>query len=180
MILNSDGSVYRTVGSLQNYDPKNPDLALFSSFDEEQIELYGSPILYYECLIQFQSLDKLYLEDRSKIFSPKSITLFALYEPVPSQQSQGIFGIDGLGDNIFEVNYNAIVRKLGHIPKVGSRILTPLHQESWVIVQINGGEYRNWSQLRLTIICQKFQENITTEESKMNPINPLKDFSATN
>jgi hypothetical protein len=66
---------------------------------------------------------------------------------------------------IFEMNYRETLQKIGHVPKIGSRIFTPHKSESWVIVQRNDGEFKMWGQLRLQLICQKFQES-TTDNSK--------------
>jgi hypothetical protein len=106
MLKNPDGTPYCTTGSIQQFDPESPDHKLFNSWDEEIIRMGGSPIFYYEVFIQTATMDPLYMEDRSKIWSPVPLQLQALYEPIPSQNAMGAFGFDGPDEMIFELNYN--------------------------------------------------------------------------
>lgn len=164
MILNADGTSYNTVGSIQQFDPENPELCLFDLWDEEIIRMGGSPIFYYEVFIQSGTVDPLYLEDRGKIFSNNPIQLYCTYEPVPSQNSVGTFGLDSPDEMIFEFNYRSVLKTIGHPPKIGSRLFTPHLRENWVIIQRNLGEFKLWGALRLQILAQKFQESVTTKE----------------
>jgi len=176
MLRDQNGNCYRTAGSMQQFDPNNPDLNLFNHWDAESIRIGGSPIYYFECLIQPQSIDQLYLEDRGKIFSQIPVELYAFYEPIASQNAQGTFGIDSPDEMIFELNYDYVLKTLGHPPKVGSRIFTPHLRENWVIVQRNTGEFKMWNVLRLQILAQKFQESVTTGEGKVTQNSKVPDF----
>ena len=73
---------------------------------------------------------------------------------------------------MFDMNYADVLKKIGHPPKIGSRIHTPHRNEDWVIIQRNIGETMLWSKVRLQVLCQKFQENITTGEGKVSNKKP--------
>lgn len=173
MIRNPNGSCYQLSGSLQQFDPENPEFNLFNLWDQEVIQQGGSPIYYYEVMIQTQTVDPLYIEDRGKLWSPVPVQLWGYYEPVASQNAQGLFGIDAPDEMTFEFNYRDVLKRIGHPPKVGSRLFTPHKGENWVIIQNADDEFKMWGQLRLKIICQKFQESKTT--SGVNP-QPNVDF----
>jgi hypothetical protein len=168
MLRNSDGSIFHAVGSMAQFDPENPELCLFNSWDQEAIKIGGSPIFYYEVMIQIGSLDRLYREDRGKLWSPVPVQLWAFYEPKPPENLQNVFGIDAPTEMMFELNYRSVLDTLGHPPKVGSRIYTPHKQENWVLIQRNTGEYKLWGELRLQLLCQRFQESVTTGEGKVS------------
>jgi hypothetical protein len=78
---------------------------------------------------------------------------------VPSQNMQTAFGIDSPDEMIFELNYRATLREIGHAPKIGSRLFTPFLKENWVIVERKTGEYKMYGVVRLLLICQRFQED---------------------
>lgn len=180
MIRNSDGTPYKPVGSLEQFDPDNPERCLWNDWDAEIIKIYGSPVFYYEIFIQTGSLDKLYREDRGKIWSNNPILLHASYEPVVAQNYQSAFGIDSPDEVIFDFNYRELIQKIGHPPKVGSRIHTPHRNENWVIIQRNVGEQMLWSQMRMQVLCQRFQESITTGEGKVSQKKPDFDLNELN
>ena len=167
MIRTNGGKPYKAVGNLQQFDPENPEHCLFNLWDEEVIKIGGAPIYYYEVMIQIGSLDRLYREDRGKLWSPIPIQLWAIYEPIPPQNMVNPFGIDAPDEMIFELNYQAVLRDVGHPPKIGARIHTPHKREDWVVVQRNLGEYKMWGEIRLELICQRFQESVTTGEGKI-------------
>jgi hypothetical protein len=175
-LRNCDGSPYRVSGSLAQFDPDNPEHLLFNMWDEEAIRIGGSPIMYYEVFIQSGTVDPLYKEDRGKIFSDSPIPLYGYYEPVPSKNLVNAFGIDSPDEMIFEFNYAAVLKAIGHPPKIGSRLFTPHLREHWVIVQRNMGEYKMWGNLRLQLLAQRFQESVTTGEGRVTqkpPEHPL-------
>jgi hypothetical protein len=144
------------------------------------MKIFGSPIFYYEVFIQTGSLDKLYREDRGKIWSNNPITLYASYEPIPGQNYQNAFGIDSPDEIVFDVNYREVLDKIGHPPKIGSRIYTPHRKEDWVIIQRNVGETMLWSQLRMQILCQRFQESATSGEGRVTEKKPDFDINQLN
>lgn len=174
-IKNCDGTPYKLSGSLDMFDPTNPEHFLLNSFDSELIDIASTPILYYEVFIQVKNtMDPLYREDRGKIWSTTPVTLKGYYEPIPSQNYMNMFGIDAPDEMQFQFNYRDVLKAVGHPPKIGSRIYTPHKGENWVIIQRNTGEYFLWGELRLTIIAQRFQESVTTGEGRVtqspNPI----------
>jgi hypothetical protein len=172
MLLNSDGTPYKAVGSIQQFDPDNPEHCLFNQWDAEIIRMGGTPIYYYEIFINLGTLDELYREDRGKIWSSIPIELYATYEPVPSENFQNQFGIDAPTELKMELNYREVLDILGHPPKIGSRIHTPHKREDWVIIQRNTGEYKLWGEIRLELFCSRFQESVTTGEGKVTQKKP--------
>jgi hypothetical protein len=163
-LRNLDGTPYRTAGSIQQFDPENPEHNLFNLWDQEIIKAGGSPIHYYEVFIQKATADPVYREDRGKLFAPVPIELWASYEPVEQQNFQSAFGIDSPDEVKFELNYRAVLQAIGHPPKVGSRIFTPHKRENWIIVQRKLGEYKMWGELRLMLICERWQESLSTPD----------------
>ena len=172
MLFNADGTPYKVVGSMQQFDPGNPEQNLFNQWDEEIIEMSGSPIFYYEVFIQSQTIDPLHREDRGKLWSPIPVQLWAYYDPVEQQNFQGTFGIDSEDDVTFELNYRAVLNTLGHPPKVGSRIYTPQKRENWEIIQRKVGEFKLWGELRLKLLCTRFQEDVATGEGQVKQATP--------
>lgn len=172
-IKNCDGTPYQLSGSLDLFDPQSPDHALVSSFDSQLINIAGTPIFYYEVFIQtHNTLDRLYREDRGKIFSNNPIQLRGYYEPIPSQNFLNQFGVDSPDELQIQFNYNDVLKAIGHPPKVGSRIFTPLKSENWVVIQRNAGDFFLYDQLRLTLIVQRFQESVTTGEGRVTQKRP--------
>lgn len=171
-IKNSDGTPFCLSGSLQQFDPENPDYQLFNCWDAEIIRIGGSPVFYYEVFIQPQTVDNLYIEDRGKLWSPIPVQLFCFYEPIANKNFQGPAGIDAPDEMVFEFNYREVLKTIGHPPVVGSRLFTPHKRENWVVIQRNDGEFKGWGQLRLQLICQKFQESVTTGEGRVTQPQP--------
>jgi hypothetical protein len=169
---NLDGSPYQLRGSIQSYDPCDRTHDLFNLWDQEAIKRGGSPSYYYEVVITPNMIDPVYLEARSKIFSNNPVELWCNYEPIRSQNLLNQFGIDSPDEMKFEFNYREVLQKIGHPPKIGSRIFTPHLRENWVIIQRNLGEFKLWGALRLEIICQRFQEDIVTGEGKVTQKQP--------
>lgn len=172
MLRNLDGTPYQLSGTLQQFNSDNPEYDLFNQWDQEAIQRGGSPLYYYEVLIQPQTVDPLYLEDRGKLFSPNPITIWANYEPIPSQNALTAFGIDAPDEIVFECNYQAILNAIGHPPKIGSRIFSPHLRENWTIMQRNLGEFKMWGVLRLELICQRFQESLSNNDGKVTDNEP--------
>jgi hypothetical protein len=175
VIRNPNGTPYNVIGSLQQFDPENPEFDLLNLWDSEAIKQGGSPIFYYEVFIQANTVDPLYLEDRGKMWSPNPIQLWAIYDPVPSQNYMTTFGIDSPDEVMFEFNYKDALEAVGHPPKVGSRIYTPHRREHWEIIQRGDEQYHLWGQFRLQVMCRRFQESLTTGEGKVTQKTP--DFS---
>lgn len=171
-IKNPDGTPYNVTGTLQQFDPENPEFDLFNSYDQEAIQIGGTPIYYYEVFIQSQTVDRLYVEDRGKLWSTNPIYLYGYYDPIPSQNMMTTFGIDAPDEIMFQFNYKDVLQRIGHPPKIGSRLYTPHLRENWVIIQRNLEEFKLWGDLRLQIMCQRFQESMTTGEGKVTQKEP--------
>ena len=172
-IRRSDGLPYNVVGSAQQFDPNNPEINTFNLWDQELIQRTGAPVIYYEVYIQTSNtVDELYWEDRGKLFSNVPIQLWALYEPVTQQNFQSSYGIDSNDEITFELNYRAVLDAVGHPPKVGSRIYTPHKGENWEIVQRKLSEYKMWAEIRLQLVCVRFQESTTTAEGTVTQKKP--------
>ena len=163
-IKNPDGSCYTLTGSRQQFDPENPDHDLFNTWDEEAIRIGGSPVYYYEVFLQPQTIDPIYWEDRGKLWSNDPIELYCYYEPIPSSNQMTNYGIDGFDEMVFEFNARAVLRTVGHPPKIGSRIFTPHKREHWEIIQRNYGEWKMWGEFRMQLICKRFQDSATHGE----------------
>lgn len=162
MLKDQNGLPYKLDGKFRIYDPRSPKNKLFSKWDAEAIKIGGSPIFYYECLIQFSSLDTLFHEDRGKLFSPCAIQLYATYEPPDQVANSTIFGVDTPDmEAIFELNSDATIEAVGHPPKVGSRIYTPHLCEDWIIIDRRQGEFKAWGALHYILHCKKFPYNKT-------------------
>lgn len=170
-IQNPDGTPYQ-LGGIEQFNPCDPQHELFNLWDQEAIRQGGSPVLYYEVIISPQAIDPTYPEARGKLFSQFPISLYCNYDPQSSQNLLNAWGIDAPDEIQLEFNYRDVLQKIGHPPKIGSRIFTPHLRENWVIIQRNLGEFKMWGALRLTIIAQRFQESLTTGEGKVTQKNP--------
>lgn len=177
-IRNADGSIYKPTGSLQQFDPANPELDLFNVWDQEAIEIGGTPLYYYDLFINMQSIDELYVEARDKLWSPCPICIYGYYDPIPSSNMLGMFGIDSPDEMMFEFNYRSVLTTLGKPPKIGARIFSPHKGENWVVIQRNVEVFKLWGELRLQVMCMRFQESLTTGEGKVTQRQP--DFKVNN
>ena len=181
-IRNSDGTPYRVKGSIQQFDPDNREFDLFNQYDQEIIEISGSPLYYYEVFINRNTIDELYVEDRGKLWSNCPVCIYGFYDPIPSQNFLGYMGIDSPNEMMFEFNYRHVLSTIGHAPKIGSRIFSPHKRQNWVIVQRNLGMFKLWGEFRLQVMCKQWQESYTTGEGKVTQktpnfkINDIKDF----
>lgn len=182
-IRNPDGSPYKPTGTLTQFDPDNPEFELFNSLDQEIIEMGGTPVMYYEVFINVANIDELYMEARDKLWSEHPICLSGYYDPIPSQNAMGAFGIDSPDELMIEFNYRHVLKALGHPPKIGARIFTPHKREHWVVIQRNVEVFKLWGELRLQLMCGRFQESLTTGEGRVTQkqpdfkLNSIKDLS---
>ena len=171
-IKNQDGTTYRVAGSLQQFDPENTEHDLFNQWDQEVIQIGGTPLMYYDVFINMNTVDRLYVEDRGKIYSQHPIQIWGYYDPIPSQNFQGMFGIDSPDEMMFEFNYKHVLQTIGHAPKVGSRIYSPHKRENWMVIQRNVEVFQLWGELRLQVMCERFQESLTTGEGRVTQAEP--------
>ncbi len=168
MIYNQDGTPYKLNGKLSQFNPDSNEHNLFNQWDQESIIRGGTPIYYYECLIQPQTIHPVYLEDRGKLYSNNPIQMWGLYEPIPSENYVDQFGWDSPNDEvIYEFNYRHVLNSIGHLPKIDSRIYTPHLQENWKIINRKTGEFKKWGVLRLQLRCSRFQESTTVQEGRV-------------
>ena len=173
VIQNPNGSTYSPTGSLTQFDPESPEHDVFNLWDQEVIEIGGSPMMYYEVFINVNNIDELYVEARDKLWSQNPVTITGYYDPKPSENMMGMFGIDSpMLETMFEFNYKHVLSELGHAPKIGARIYTPHKRENWIVVQRNVEVYQMWGELRLQILCNRFQESLTTGEGKVTQREP--------
>jgi hypothetical protein len=176
-LLNQNGTPYKLKGSMQQFDPAGKVHSLLDTYDEEWIKITGSPVEYYEILIQMQTVDPIYLEDRGRLYSPVPMQLWAVYEPPQQQSMSGIFGIDTPDEEIIlEMNYRAVLRDLGHQPKIGSRVFTPHRGENWVIIDYRLDQFKLWGAIRLQLHCKKYQE---TSSASNGEVQQQPDFKIT-
>lgn len=176
MLRNLDGSPYRVSGELRVFNgSENREKDLLSSYDAEIIRINGAPLLYYEYLADANSIDPQYLEARSAIFNPEPVTLYAYYDPITSQNYQTMFGVDSPNMITFELNYQAAVGAIGHLPRVGSRLYTPHRGENWEVIQRGAADWKLWGQIRLVLECRQFQESLTRGDGRVTKAqNPYK------
>jgi len=172
MICNPDGTPYELNHQLITFDPTNPIHELINEWDNEMINISGSPILYYEVFIQSNTVDPLYIEDRGKMWSPIPCQLMAWYVPLASQNAQSEFGIDALEEIEFQLNYQSVLQTLGHPPKVGSRIYSPHRCQNWIIIQRDAADFILWGTVRLKLHCSVFQEDLATGIGRMTESTP--------
>lgn len=182
-IKNPDGSVYQPTGSLQQFDPASLEHDLFNVWDQEVIEVGGTPLFYYDVFININNIDELYVEARDKIYSQNPTQIYGYYEPIPSSNTMGVFGIDSPDEIMFEFNYRHVLRALGRAPKIGARIFSPHKKENWMVMQRNVEVFKLWGELRLQVMCVRFQESLTTGGGKVTQrepdfkINTIKDLA---
>lgn len=172
VIRNTDGSVYKSSGSLVQLDPDSPAHELFNKWDVETIHLGGTPLLYYELFIPSSSIDPIYLESRGKMWTQHPTQLYAIYDPIQSTFDVGPFGADGPDDITFYTNYKETLGILGHLPVIGSRIYSPHLRENWEVINRKLNDFHRWKVYRCEIYCRRFQENLTTGEGKVTQDDP--------
>ena len=176
-IFNTDGTPYKVSGTLRQLIPDSPTHERFQEWDAETIRLGGTPLLYYEVFIPSQHVDPQYHEARTKLWTQHPVEIFAVYDPIPSEMAQGLFGIDSPQDQMtFMCNYRDTLDRIGHLPVIGSRIHAPHLREEWEIIDRKLGDFHRWKVYRLEIHCQRFQENLTTGEGKVTASKPDADF----
>lgn len=167
MIFRPNGQPYITLGSRQQFDDGLAERDLFNRWDQEAIRIGGSPIFYYEMFIQEQTLDKVYLEDRGKIFSNNPVQLYGYYDPIAAQNFMGVHGMDSPDEMVFEFNYRAVLDAIGHPPKRGSRLKSPFLKEDWFVIEGKLAEFKYWQVLHIQLHCTRFQEDIGTGEGQV-------------
>lgn len=170
MLRNSDGTPYK-LSDYQLFDPESPELCLFQEWDEAVIKQGGSPVFYEEVIIPSGAIDPIYREARNKLYAP-AIQLWCFYEPTPNQFYQDLYGIGSPDEQLFEFNKSSVIQRVGHMPKIGSRIYTPHRRENWMVLDIKTGEYQGWGELRLQLICQRFQETVTSNDGQVTQKQP--------
>jgi hypothetical protein len=162
-IKNQDGTDYQLAGGVRTYRPDSPELDLFNLWDQEMIQRGGAPVHYHEVFISLNTIDPVYNESRAKIWSPEPVELWAVYEPVLNSNILSTFGFEGRDEVMFELNLKAVLEQLGHLPKIGSRLYTLHRKEHWRIDQRAISEFKLWGQLRLQLMCKRWQDD------KINP-----------
>ncbi|HUS50892.1 MAG TPA: hypothetical protein VMZ91_12060 [Candidatus Paceibacterota bacterium] len=176
-ITKPDGSSYLLGGkdSLKSYRPDSQDQKQFDEWDQEQIELAGSPIMYYPCYID-TDYDHLYMESIDSIIAQEGYELYAKFEPVRPMQDLGPFGIDSLDELFFNFNLTKWREIVGQMPKIKSLIFT-VWDKAWFEIIQNDQEqpYKLWKKYRLQVHVKKYQpsraeNNPTRRDSGDNSI----------
>lgn len=178
MLRNKDGTPFTASGKIRIFDPNSNKHDLFNQWDLEALKMGGTSIYYHEVIIDHQNFDKIYFEDRGKIFNPNPVELFSSYEPQADQFFQMEFGIDGISDIVLDVNYKHTFENINHPPVIGSWIRTPHLDRDWILVNTVLGEFGHWGALRLKMVLKKFQDDIHTvrDTSIYKDVNVEQDF----
>jgi hypothetical protein len=175
-LRNPDGSIYQPSGTLTQFNPNSTEHDLFNLWDQEVIQIGGTPLEYFDIFINVSSIDEIYMEARDKIFSPCPVCIYGYYDPIPSSNVLGTFGIDSPDEIMIEFNYRHVLKTLGFPPKIGARIYSPHKGENWQIIQRNVEVFKLWGELRLQVMCSRFQESLTTGEGKVTHTRKGADF----
>lgn len=162
-MLGKDGRPYRASGKLQMYNPTDPKHDLFNKWDRDAIMAGGTPVYYHEVIIQTNTVDPIYFEDRGKIYNPNPVEIWASYEPQPDMPYVTEFGFNGMADIILDCNYKDVLERIGHPPKPGSWIRTPHLDRDWILVNSTLGEFGHWGALRIKMVLKRFQDDIHTK-----------------
>ncbi len=165
-IFKPDGNPY-TVGGKKNwksYRPDGVDQDLFNRWDIEQIELAGSPVIYYKASIN-PDFDKTYMESKDQIVTQAGIRITAQFEPVRPVQDISMFGIDSPDEIIFNFNINQWTDKIKSMPTLRSLIFAEWDKTWWEIIQNDQEQpYKLWEKYRLSVITSKYQRSRTDQE----------------
>lgn len=177
-IRKTDGSNYNVGGrkALQSYRPDGQDIKLLDEWDQEQINLAGSPIIYYPCYID-TDYDTLYMESVDSIIAQEGYRLICQFEPVRPTQDLGAFGIDSPDEVLFNFNLTKWKEIVGEMPRVKSLLFAEWDKTFWEIIQGNlENPFKLWSKFRLEVIARKYQPSRsethpTRKDSKDNSLN---------
>lgn len=118
---------------LNLFHDNNPDIGYFNRIDQEVIELGGSDF-YYIKWYQSDNYDKLYEEDREKVYASEKILIRGHYPPMPLVQEMSKFGVNFGNDQQFTFNKDYILKKIGREPKPGD-IIQPRFQNVYFEVK---------------------------------------------
>jgi hypothetical protein len=164
MLRNKDGSPYKLNGSVNNYDPSNPDHDLMDSVDKEQIESSGAPIEYYRVIVD-SNVDQLYHEQRQKVYLQEPILMKAVWEPVSPIWNDISVGFSSEESMVFSFNRKEFIEKVGEMPRIGSIIKTCDEGMFWEIVNRNvnveNEDRKMWGKHRINAVCVKYQATVT-------------------
>ena len=159
VIKNSDGSTYNIGGieSLKNYRPDGQDIPLLDKWDQEQIELAGSPVIYYPCYID-TNYDTLYMESIDSIIAQEGFEMTSKFDPVRPVQNLGAFGIDSPDEVVFNFNLTKWREIVKEMPRIKSLIFAKWDKTWWEVIQNDQEQsYQLWSKYRLQVVTRKYQ-----------------------
>ena len=165
VVKKSDGTNFEVggVGSIRSYRPGGQDQKLLSSLDREQIELAGSPIVYYPAFVD-QQFDPVYMESRDTIIAQEGFRLYAQFEPVRPIQSLAGFGIDSPDEMLFNFNLEKFKCVVGQMPKVKSLVYCEWDRTWWEVIQNDLDQpFKLWTKFRLQVVTKKYQRSRTEQ-----------------
>ena len=167
---------------LSLFDPDNPDLNLLNLIDEEQIRLAGSKILYYKYFQSAGTIDKVYMEERSKVLHSEPITVFGHYNPSPVEENLTQFGIELSNDQLFIFNKTSIETVLGRTP-IPHDVLQPKFQNiKYELIEVQEESFEIYGVYHLVCAARVLrdsqevvQEAITkvSEPTSIREVDPL-------
>lgn len=158
-IYNKDGTPYEAKGidGFKNYRPGSPDIDQLNNWDIEQINLAGSPVIYYKTFID-SDFDDVYMEVIDKVTQQQGYKIYAKFEPIVPEQNLSEFGIDSPDEMRFEFNLRQWREKIKEMPSINGLIFCEWDSTWWEIIQNNQGEpYMLWEKYRLIVVAKKYQ-----------------------
>ncbi len=160
-VYKSDGTQYELGGkeSLKSYRPGAQDQTLFDSWDKEQIELGGSPVVYHPVKVD-TDYDDVYMESRDQTIVQEGYKIYASFEPIRPIQEMSAFGIDSPDEMLFNFNLTEWRDVIGSMPALKSLFFCEWDNTWWEVIQNNQGEiYKLWTKFRLQVVARKYQRS---------------------
>jgi hypothetical protein len=130
--------------------------------DKAYISAFGDELEYWE-LDYSQKFDDLYYNQTPPKFS-YPVKFYGFMEIDP-QQSVSAFGIDSPDEGCIDTNYDDILKSIGKLPVIGSRVVEQ-NGDQWIIIQRALIKSRLWGKYRLKLYCHRYMESTTSQQVK--------------
>ncbi len=128
------------------------------------IDNAGFPIVVTGVLRKDPNVERLYLEESSKVFqSQEPVLLYGFYD-YPDDKALNMFGIDSPEEMEIEVNEENVLKKLGKVPEIGTVLY--IEDLNWTVIQRTRIYNRFIGRYRLKLTVMRYQEAYTTGEGK--------------